>query len=223
MSHNLWIPPEHMLASVDIDWYRYWISWYRIKFNLGHPQHSLCFHWNSLSNPYIEPWTAQRVACVQVRRWAPLSLRWVWTALLPRGHCRPTAGRTHAPATSPAAPRAPFRPSSPALSRAPCPLMTFTQDCVLTPATHTANQVNDWLPSILCAHMNIQHCLIYWCFIYQNLMSSSLFFICCFPQAGQITLRRLKEWPINRVASRELDFSVGLCLCLSVCISSLLA
>lgn len=39
-------------------------------------------------------------------------------------------------------------------------------------------------------------------------------------QDGLIILNHQRERPINPVASHALDFSVGLCLCLSVCISS---
>lgn len=89
------------------------------------------------------------------------------------------------------------------------------------PGEHAA----DWRTVTLCSHLNIKHCFMCYLLVFHfsDTVSSFLFFICYFLQAGQITLRRLREWPINRVASQELDFSVGLCLCLSVCISSLLA
>lgn len=78
--------------------------------------------------------------------------------------------------------------------------------------------------------INIKHSFVVFCLMrldisvccFLTLMSSSLFDYTS-SQAGLIILKHLREWPISRVASRELDFSVGLCLCLSVCISSLLA
>lgn len=144
------------------------------------------------------------------------------------------AGHGPAPATFPAPPQRLCRLSSPVLSRAPCHLIIFMLDstemapaCKFNPdKVTTRNTACILIPEFKHpGHHFLTSCGVLFnmagnfsaCYSYLGVCD------CAPPQAGLITLNRLREWPINPVASHELDFSVGLCLCLSVCISSLLA
>lgn len=152
--------------------------------------------------------------------------------LRPRLRTRTTAGLAPAPVTFPAPPRSRCRLSSPAPSRALCPLIIFTPDCTQTVPAHRLHQYQVSVDDCIHQRSDLAQifALVFWFEMMENVLLNGLLLLwlsfspseLCPLQAGLITPNHPRESAINPVASRELDFSVGLCLCLSVCTSFLL-